>query len=69
MRALKVELHAQELAGLRRAPSGTREFVDPRAGVQLSKERLVFVPFRTENDAIDGTWRVHGSARSQVREG
>ncbi len=60
---------AQELLGLRRGPSDARELVDPRAGVQLSKERLVLVPFVAKDEAIDDAWRVHGRARSQLREG
>src|SRR5262245_22749467 len=53
MRALQVKLHAQEGIGLRRAPSDARELVATRAGVQRAKERLVFVPFVTEDEAVD----------------
>ena len=64
MRALDVELHAQETVDFRRAPSDTRELVDARAGVQHSKERLVCVLFSTKNEAI-----VQRRTRNQLRDG
>jgi len=51
VRALQIELHAQEAIQLRRAPADIREFVEAGAGVQLSKERFVVVSFGAKVDA------------------
>jgi len=54
VRALQVELHAQQGVRLLRTPSDEREFVSARAGVERSEERIVLAPFLPKGQFRDG---------------